>query len=196
MSIMNKEEIQKMLMDIQDWVAVIDDKLKPVAFDYLVNNYNKIKGTPIGEVKSGKKVEEQQKDSPSFPSSTTLNENIERLSKLVELDKEKIMSIFDFQEDMPRLLEEPKESTRKKKQIKALLLLGIALKKIYNQDIFRPLIILKRSRIPAERLDHLNVNKEFRKYFSGSLIELQLTYLGEKKALELLKEFTNKSNEN
>ncbi len=196
---MNKDEVQKMLTEIQDWVAVLDDKLKPAAFDYLVNNYNKIKGTSIGEVLSEKKVEEQgvdeQKVSPSFPPST-LNENIERLSKLAELDKEKIMSIFDFQEDMPRLLEEPKESTRKQKQIKALLLLGIALKKIYNQDKFRPLVVLKRSRIPAERLDHLNVNKEFRKYFSGSLIESQLTYLGEKKALELLKEFTNKSNEN
>ncbi|MCZ7384018.1 MAG: hypothetical protein O8C63_04635 [Candidatus Methanoperedens sp.] len=197
---MNKDEIQKMLTEIQDWVAILDDKLKPTAFDYLVNNYNKIKVTPTGEVLSEKKVEEQDLDkqrvSPSFSLSTSLNENIERLSKLAEVDKEDIMFIFDFQEDMPRLLEEPKESTRKQKQIKALLLLGIVLKKIYNQDKFRPLIVLKRSRIPAERLDHLNVNKEFRKYFSGDLIELQLTYQGEKKALELLKEFTNKSNGN
>lgn len=199
MLIMNKDEIQTMLVEIQEWVAVLDDILKPAAFDYFVNNYNKIKGTPTGEVLS-EKVEEQslnkQQVSPNFSLSTSLNENIERLSKLAEINKEEIMSIFDFQEDMPRLLEEPKESNRNKMQIKAILFLGIVLRKIYNQNKFRPLIVLKRSRISTERLDHLNNNKDFRKYFSGSLIELQLTYQGEKKALELLKEFTNKNNGN
>lgn len=120
-----------------------------------------------------------------------LLQNISEFTKNNEIDENKLKTTFDFQPDGLRLLVIPKAKNRKKLQIKSLMLLGIVVKKIYQIDSFDSKNILKESHISYDRLDLLDSNKDYKKYFSASKSKsaMQLKYPGEVKSIEMLKEF-------
>jgi hypothetical protein len=179
---MEKEEIQNMLLEVKEWVSVLEADLKPIAFECLLKQYSHIKNLNT----------EKSMDMPneSIKINTNLQENLERISKSTDIDLEKLRLQIDFQEDMPRLLFEPKHKVRKKIQVDALIIIGYLLKKAYNISEFYAPDVLKRSKINTDRLDHLSTNKEFIKFLSKNGKNIQVTFPGEKRAIELLKEIT------
>ena len=118
-----------------------------------------------------------------------LNQNIAYFSKDNELDEEKLKGLFEFQKDGIRISNPIVDKTRKSVQIKTLMLLGVIIKKVYGVKNFSGKTLLKNSRTPYDRLDLLNSNKYYLRYFSANKPKsaMQLTYAGEKKALEMLK---------
>ncbi len=120
-----------------------------------------------------------------------LNQNIVSFAKDNEIDEEKLRILFEFQKEGVRICTPIRENTRKSLQIKTLMLLGVLLKKVYDVNKFAGKILLKDSRTSSDRLDLLNSNKSYMKYFSANKPKsaMQLTYAGEKKAIELLKSY-------
>lgn len=120
-----------------------------------------------------------------------LNQNILSFARDNGLDEERLKTLFEFQEEGVRICTPIKENTRKSKQIKTLMLLGILLKNVYGVNKFDGKILLKNSRTSNDRLDLLNSNKYYAKYFSVNKPKsaMQLIYAGEKKAIEMLKSY-------
>jgi hypothetical protein len=127
-------------------------------------------------------------------SKETLDKNIREIARIEKLDEKKLRIAFDFQEDHIRITEPIKENTRKIMQIKNLLILGFIIKKIYQKDKFNCAKLLKVSNISSDRLDHLDSNKFYKKYFSTKKQKsaLSLIFAGEKKAKECLVKYLNK----
>lgn len=122
-----------------------------------------------------------------------LKNGIEHFVKQNDINKDKLRTFFDFQHHGVRICNPIKENTRKMLQIKTLMLLGILLKRVYDVSSFSGKDTLKNSRITYDRLDLLDKNKHYRNYFSlKPKSAMQLTYAGEKKALEMLKEYLEK----
>ena len=122
-----------------------------------------------------------------------LKSGIDHFVKQNSINEDKLRTLFDFQNNGVRICNPLKENTRKILQIKTLMLLGILLKKVYDVSSFSGKDILKNSRITYDRLDLLDKNKHYRNYFSlKPKSAMQLTYAGEKKALEMLKEYLEK----
>lgn len=123
-----------------------------------------------------------------------LNLNISDFVKELELKEERLRTLFDFQTDNVRFCLPLKESKRKTLQIKSLMLLGIILRKIYDVNNFDGKTLLKNSRISYDRLDLLDSNKNYQRYFSTNKPKsaMQLTYAGEKEAIKMLKEYLDK----
>jgi len=123
-----------------------------------------------------------------------LNQNISDFVKELELKEERLRTLFDFQTDNVRFCLRLKEGKRKILQIKSLMLLGIILKKIYDVNNFNGKTLLQNSRISYDRLDLLDSNKNYQRYFSTNKPKsaMQLTYAGENRAIEMLKEYLNK----
>jgi len=120
-----------------------------------------------------------------------LNQNIVSFAKDNDIDEEKLRILFEFQKEGIRICNPIRENTRKSLQIKTLMLLGILLKKVYHVNKFSGKTLLKDSRTSSDRLDLLNSNKSYMTYFSANKPKsaMQLTYAGEKKAIELLKSY-------
>lgn len=125
-----------------------------------------------------------------------LNQNITDFVKELELKEERLRTLFDFQTDNVRFCLTLKEGKRKMLQIKSLMLLGIILKKIYDVNNFNGKTLLQISRISYDRLDLLDSNKNYQRYFSTNKPKsaMQLTYAGEKEAIKMLKEYLDKEN--
>ncbi|KKN35176.1 hypothetical protein LCGC14_0786280 [marine sediment metagenome] len=123
-----------------------------------------------------------------------LNQNIILFAKDNGLDEERLRILFEFHEGGVRISTPIKEKIRSKMQIKTLLLLGILLKKVFRLNEFNGKILLKESRTSIERLDLLNKAKHYEKYFSINKPKtaMQLTYAGEKKAIEMLESYIDK----
>ncbi|MFW9969052.1 MAG: hypothetical protein ACFFDF_02550 [Candidatus Odinarchaeota archaeon] len=123
-----------------------------------------------------------------------LNQNIIYFAKENDLDEERLRTLFEFQKEALRICPPIKEETRKSMQIKNLMLLGVLLKKVYGVNNFSGKTLLKNSRISYDRLDLLNSNKYYQKYFSLNKPKsaMQLTFAGEKKAIEMLKSYLEK----
>lgn len=123
-----------------------------------------------------------------------LKRNITSFASQNELDEEQLRTLFDFQTDNVRICVPIKEPTRKIMQIKTLILLGGLLKKVYDVRSFSGKDLLKNSRTSYDRLDLLDSNKHYQKYFSTNKPKaaMQLTYAGEKKAVEMIKTYLNK----
>ena len=125
-----------------------------------------------------------------------LKQNITDFSVQNDINEEELKTKFDFQSDNLRLLIRPKERKRKILQIKSLMMLGVILKRVYGINSFNGRRILKDSRISNDRIDLLDSNKEYNTYFSKKpKSAMQLTYAGELKAIELVKEMLNESSE-
>ncbi|KKK42383.1 hypothetical protein LCGC14_0530940 [marine sediment metagenome] len=120
-----------------------------------------------------------------------LNQNIVSFAKDNGIDEEKLKILFEFQKEGIRICTPIKENTRKSLQIKTLMLLGVLLKKVYYVNKFSGKTLLRDSRTSPDRLDLLNSSKSYMKYFSANKPKsaMQLTYAGEKKALEMLKSY-------
>ena len=75
-----------------------------------------------------------------------------------------------------------------------LMLLGVLLKRVYEVNNFSGKTLLKDSRTSYDRLDLLNSSKYYGKYFSANKPKsvMQLTYAGEKQAIEMLKSYLEK----
>ena len=123
-----------------------------------------------------------------------LNQNISDFTKELELKEERLRTLFDFQNDSVRFCLPLKDRKRKILQIKSLMLLGILLKKIYDVNNFNGKTLLQNSRISYDRLDLLDSNKNYQRYFSTNKPKsaMQLTFAGEKRATEMLKEYLDK----
>jgi len=123
-----------------------------------------------------------------------LNKNINSFAKNYDLDEERLRTLFEFQKEGIRICSPLKDTTRKSLQIKTLMLLGVLLKKVYDVNNFSGKILLKGSRTSSERLDLLNSNKFYMKYFSANKPKsaMQLTFAGEKKAIDMLKSYLEK----
>ena len=122
-----------------------------------------------------------------------LKSGIDHFVKQNSINEDNLRTLFDFQNHSVRICNPLKENTRKILQIKTLILLGILLKKVYDVSSFSGKDILKNSRITYDRLDLLDKNKHYKNYFSlKPKSAMQLTYAGEKKALEMLKEYLEK----
>ncbi len=117
--------------------------------------------------------------------------NITEFAKANQIDENKMKMLFDFQPDGLRLLESPSGKTRKKLQIKSLMLLGIIIKKVYQIDNFDGKQLLKDSHISYDRLDLLESSTKYRKYFSTKRPKssMQLIYPGQLQAIKMLKDF-------
>ncbi len=120
-----------------------------------------------------------------------LNQNIISFARGNGLDEERLRILFDFQKEGIRICTPLREITRKSMQIKTLMLLGVLLKKVYDVNSFSGKTLLKNSRTSYDRLDLLNSNKYYGKYFSANKPKsaMKLTYHGEKKAIEMLKSY-------
>lgn len=127
-------------------------------------------------------------------SKETLDKNIREIARIEKFDEKKLRMAFDFQEDHVRITEPIKEKTRKIMQIKNLLILGFIIKKIYQKDKFDCAKLLKFSNISSDRLDLLDSNKFYKKYFSAKKQKSAsyLIFAGEKKARECLVKYLNK----
>jgi len=127
-------------------------------------------------------------------SKETLDKNIREVARIEKFDENKLRMAFDFQEDYIRIVEPIKENTRKIMQIKNLLILGFIIKKIYQKDKFNCAKLLKVSNISSDRLDKLDSNKFYKKYFSTKKQKsaLSLIFAGEIKAKECLVKYLNK----
>lgn len=127
-------------------------------------------------------------------SKETLDKNIREVARIEKFDENKLRMAFDFQEDHIRITEPIKENTRKIMQIKNLLILGYIIKKIYQKDKFNCAKLLEVSNISSDRLDLLDSNKFYKKYFSTKKQKsaLSLIFAGEKKAKECLVKYLNK----
>ena len=123
-----------------------------------------------------------------------LNQNINTFTKNYDLDEDRLRTLFEFQKEGIRICSPLKDNIRKSLQIKTLMLLGVLLKKVYAVNNFSGKILLKGSRTSNERLDLLNSNKSYMKYFSGNKPKsaMQLTFAGEKKAIDMLKSYLEK----
>lgn len=123
-----------------------------------------------------------------------LNQKIVSFAKDNELDEESLRILFEFQKEGIRICTPMKENTRKRLQIKTLMLLGVLLKRVYGVKNFSGKTLLKDSRTSYDRLDLLNSNKSYLKFFSANKPKsaMQLTYAGEKKAIEMLKSYLEK----
>jgi hypothetical protein len=123
-----------------------------------------------------------------------LNQNIVSFAKDNDLDEERLRILFEFQKEGIRICTPIKDNIRKSKQIKTLMLLGVLLKKVYGVNSFSGKMLLKDSRTSFDRLDLLNSNKSYSKYFSANKPKsaMQLVYAGEKKAIEMLKLYLEK----
>lgn len=123
-----------------------------------------------------------------------LNQNIFSFAEDNGLDEDKLRTLFEFQKEGIRICTPIKENIRKSMQIKTLMLLGILLKKVYGVNNFSGKTLLKNSRTSYDRLDLLNSNKYYAKYFSVNKPKsaMQLTFAGEKKAIEMLKSYLEK----
>ncbi|MCK5283892.1 MAG: hypothetical protein KAK00_10930 [Nanoarchaeota archaeon] len=118
-----------------------------------------------------------------------LMQNITEFSRENDLEEEKLKITFDFQTDNLRLLKKPTEKTRKIIQIKSLMMLGVILKRVYHANSFSGGKLLRDSHISNDRLDLLDSNKDYNTYFSKKpKTAMQLTYAGELKAIEMVKE--------
>ena len=123
--------------------------------------------------------------------SDELNQNIVIFAQDNEIDEEKLRILFEFQKEGIRICSPIKENIRKNIQIKTLMLIGVLLKKVYHVNTFSGKTLLKDSRTSSDRLDLLNSNKSYIKYFSANKPKsaMQLTYAGEKRAMEMLKSY-------
>ncbi len=123
-----------------------------------------------------------------------LNQNISSFASENGMDEERLRTLFDFQNDGVRICMPLRESIRKIMQIKTLILLGGLLKKVYDVSNFSGKELLKNSRTSYDRLDLLDRNKHYQKYFSlnKSKSAMRLTYAGEKKAIKMIKEYLEK----
>jgi len=131
-----------------------------------------------------------EKAQPIQITNDKLIENIKSFSQDNDIDEEKLRSLFDFQIEGIRLLIKPKERVRKILQIKSLMLLGILLKRIYQVDNFNGKKLLKDSQIISDRLDLLDKNKFYYRYFSKKpKSAMELTYPGQNHALKMLKDY-------
>lgn len=126
-------------------------------------------------------------------SKETLDKNISEIARIEKFDENKLRIAFDFQEDHIRIIEPIKERTRKIMQIKNLLILGFIIKRIYQKDKFNCAKLLKISNITSDRLDLLDSNKSYKKYFSVTKPKtaMSLIFAGEKKANECLAKYLN-----
>lgn len=143
--------------------------------------------------KSNIKTEKAEKISVDIE---TLNQHIQIFANQNKIDEEKLKTLFDFQENGVRISQNLKDNIRKILQIKTLMLIGILIKRVYDVKSFSGGKLLKDSRITADRLDLLDTNKYYKSYFSINKPKsvMQLTYAGEKKAIEMLKEYLEKGN--
>ena len=123
-----------------------------------------------------------------------LDQNINSFANDNDLDEERLRTLFEFQKEGIRICSPLKDNIRKSLQIKTLMLLGVLLKEVYDVNNFSGKVLLKGSRTSNERLDLLDSNKSYIKYFSGNKPKsaMQLTYAGEKKAIEMLKSYIEK----
>ena len=123
-----------------------------------------------------------------------LNQNIVSFASDNGLDEERLRTLFEFQKQGLRICTPIRENTRKSLQIKTLMLLGVLLKKVYDVNRFSGKTLLKNSRTSYDRLDLLNSNKFYAKYFSVNKPKsaMQLTYEGEKQAIKMLKSYLEK----
>ena len=122
-----------------------------------------------------------------------LNKNIISFASENQIDEERFRSLFDFQKEGVRICMPIKEATRKIMQIKTLLLLGGLLKKVYDVNSFSGKNLLKNSRTSYDRLDLLDSNKHYQKYFANKpKSAMQLNFAGEKKSLKMIKEYSDK----
>ncbi len=127
---------------------------------------------------------------PIYIDYNILQKNISEFAKEYKIEEEKLKLTFDFQTDNLRLLKKPKEKIRKTQQIKALMLLGIVLKKIYHVDSFNGKTLLKYNNITYDRLDLLDGNKDYDNYFSKkSKTAMELNHAGQIEAIQRLKKF-------
>ncbi|MBU0459655.1 MAG: hypothetical protein KJ771_02500 [Nanoarchaeota archaeon] len=134
-----------------------------------------------------------EKASPIKIEQNKLLENIQSFAKHNEIDENKLRTYFDFQPDNLRILIGLKEKVRKTAQIKTLMLLGVLLKEVYQINNFDGKTLLMISRINCDRLDLLDSNKYYNKYFSKkSKAAMQLTYSGEIHAIKMIKEYVKK----
>jgi len=123
-----------------------------------------------------------------------LNQNIVNFASENKINEERLRTLFDFQKEGVRISMPIKEATRKIMQIKTLILLGGLLKKVYDVSSFQGKDLLKNSRTSYDRLDLLNGNKHYQKYFSVNKPKsaMQLTYAGERKSVEMIKNYLDK----
>ncbi len=149
-----------------------------------------IENTSYFDLKFRSKITKEISDKISIDTDE-LNQNIVSFAKDNEIDEEKLRIFFEFQKEGIRICTPIREKTRKSMQIKTLMLLGILLKKVYDVKKFAGKPLLKDSRTSSDRLDLLNSNKSYMKYFSANKPKsaMQLTYAGEKKAIEMLKSY-------
>jgi len=121
----------------------------------------------------------------------TLDNNISSFCKQIEISEDRLRTLFDFQEEGVRISSPLGDASRKILQIKTLMLLGVLIKKVYDCRNFSGKEVLKSSRVTYDRLDLLNANRFYKLYFSLNKPKaaMQLTYAGERKALEMLKEY-------
>ncbi|TFG11168.1 MAG: hypothetical protein EU535_07575 [Promethearchaeota archaeon] len=120
----------------------------------------------------------------------TLAKNLKGFLQTNKMEENKLRMKFEFLPDGIKILDLPEENTRRSIQIKSLLMIATLLKKIYETEKFSAKEALKKSRIPTDRLDLLSANKEYGKCFNSSPgFPVRLSYYGEKKGLELVKEY-------
>jgi len=119
-----------------------------------------------------------------------LEEEIGVFCKNNNLDLDKLKYEIDFQEDLPRLINIPKEKVRTKLQFSTIILLAPIIyriyKKILSEEIMRALFELNR--IPQERMDKLYDSPPFKKYFTKSGTSIKLSWAGELEGVKNIKQ--------
>jgi hypothetical protein len=140
---------------------------------------------------SNSRITSREVAPPFKISQDNLNKKISEFSRIEKIDENELKMKFDFQEDHIRIIEPLIENTRKIMQIKNLLLLGYLIRKIYEQDKFNCIDLLKNSGVNSDRLDLLDSNKFYKKYFSvkKSKTAMSLIHPGEVKAKEYLTKY-------
>ncbi len=152
-----------------------------------------IENTSNFDIKFRSRVKNENSDKISI-NEEELNRNVFSFAERYELDEERLRTLFEFQNDGIRMCVPLRENIRKRLQIKTLMLLGVLLKRVYNINNFSGKTLLKNSRVSYDRLDLLNSNKHYVKYFSLNKPKsaMQLTHAGENKAIKMLRSYLEK----
>ena len=152
-----------------------------------------IENTSKFDIKFKSRIRNEVSDKISI-NEKELNQNIASFARDNGLDEEMLRTLFEFQKEGIRISTPIRDNIRKSMQTKTLMLLGVLLKRVYEVNSFSGKTLLKDSRTSYDRLDLLNSSKYYGKYFSANKPKsvMQLTYAGEKQAIEMLKSYLEK----
>ncbi len=129
---------------------------------------------------------------------SNLEENIKLFCKNNQINEGSLKYEIDFQEDLPRMINLPKENVRTKLQFNTLIALSFIIYRVYDKKLSEELVrnLLDLNKIPVDRMDKLYSSPDFKKFYSKSGQNIKISWAGEKESIKIIKELVSKNETN